>query len=82
MFVGLLSACTTGSFGKSLASNSEGSSKLVSLNSRTCQARPTLTNINSNERLYYPFTVTFNKFGESCNTTDGPYVRLCVKIRM
>ena len=32
MFIGLLSACTTGSFGESLASNSEGCIKCVSLN--------------------------------------------------
>ena len=51
MFIGLLSACTIGSFGEILASYSKESIKWVSLNNRPCQARPTLIDINSNETL-------------------------------
>ena len=53
MFIGLLSACTTESFGESLASNSKGHIKCVSLDNLPYQTRPTLVNTNSNERLYY-----------------------------
>ena len=42
----------------------------VSLNIRPCNARPTVVNINSNETLCYPFTVSFNKCDESCNIID------------
>ena len=38
-----------------------------------CQARPTLVNINSDEILFYPFNVSVNKWGRSCNTIDNPY---------
>ena len=51
MFIGLLSAFTTRGFGKSLACNSEGCIKCVSLNNRPCQARPILVDVNSNETL-------------------------------
>ena len=63
MFHGLLSACTTESFGESLASNSKGRIKCVFLNIRPFQTRPTLININSNKPLYYPFTHNVNKCG-------------------
>ena len=33
----------------------------------------TLVNINSNKPLYYPFTVSVNKYSGSCNTTDDSY---------
>ena len=41
------------------------------------QARPTLVNINSDETLFYPFTVSFNKWGESYYTIGDPYGRVC-----
>ena len=79
MFLGLLSAGTTGSFGESLASNANGSIKYVSLNNQQCQARPALFNENSNQPLYYSLNVSdLWKFGWSCNTIDDPYVQVCV----
>ena len=48
MFIGLLSICTIGSFSGSLASNSNGPVKCVSLNNQPSQAISTLVNINSN----------------------------------
>ena len=50
-FIGLLSACTIGSFGDSLSFNSKGTIELASLNIHSCKARPTLVNINSNKTL-------------------------------
>ena len=55
IFIELLSACTIGSFGESLASNSDGRLKCISLSNRQCQTRRTLNDINSNETLFYPF---------------------------
>ena len=66
------------SFAQSLAFNSEGGVKWVSRNNRPCQARPTLANKNSNEPLYYPFTVNVNICGESYNTIDDLYALVCV----
>ena len=42
MFIGFLSTCKIGFFGESLAFNSKGHIKCVSLNNQSCQARPTL----------------------------------------
>ena len=36
--------------------------KCVSLNNRPYQARAKLADINSNEPIYYPFTVSVNKW--------------------
>ena len=48
----LLSAGTLGIFRKSLAFNSKGTLKLVSLNNEPCQTRPTVVNIDSDETLF------------------------------
>ena len=34
--------------------------------------------MNSNETLFYPFTVSVNKCGESCTNIDDLYARGCV----
>ena len=48
--------------------------KIYILCNQPCQARPTIVDINSNETFFYPFTVSVYKPGDSCNTTDDPYV--------
>ena len=73
MLIGLLSARTTASLRESLVSNSQKSITDLFLNNRSSQAGPKLANINSNEPLYYSFTVGVNKFDRSCNTIDDPY---------
>ena len=78
MFIGLLSACKIGSFGKLLDFNSKGPIKCVSLNNQLCQARPTLVNINFNQPHFYPLTVTANKCSESCNAIDDRYAQIWV----
>ena len=78
MFVGLLSVCTIRSFGESLVYNSKIPIKRVSLNNHPHQARPALANINSDETFFYPFTVSVNNCGGSCNTIGDPHVRVCV----
>ena len=50
----------------------------MSINNQPCQARPTLVNINSEETLFYLFTVCANKCGGSCNPIDDPYARVWV----
>ena len=48
MFVGLLSICILGCFGKILASNCKGPIKCKSLNNWPYQTRPTLVDLNYN----------------------------------
>ena len=52
--------------------------KCVSLNNRPCQVTQTLVDINSNETIFYPFNVNFDKCGGSCNTIGYPYAPVCV----
>ena len=35
-------------------------------------------NINSNEPLFYPYSVKMNKCSGSCNNIDDPYTKMCV----
>ena len=35
--------------------------KYVSMNNQKCRARPEVTNINSNEPLFYPYSIKTNK---------------------
>ena len=73
MFTGLLIDWTVTSFDRSLPPISEKRLKYVSLNNRPCQGRSKLVDINSNK------TVSVNKYGGSCNTTDCPYPMLCLR---
>ena len=70
MLAGLLNACTSRSFSASVASNSEGCIKCVSLTKRPCQFRPTLVNITSNETR---FLYIYYLCSGICETTDDPY---------
>ena len=77
MFIELLSVCAI-RFSESIVSNSKGPINCASLNNHPCTAGPTVVNINSEETLSYPFTVSFNKSGGSCNTIYDPYTRVYV----
>ena len=46
-------------FGVSLAPNTEGS--INNLSNQPCHARPTVVDINSNQPLYYLFTVSVHE---------------------
>ena len=52
--------------------------KCVSMNNQECRARPEVININSNEPLFYRYSILVNKCNGSCNNINDPYVKLCV----
>ena len=39
----------------------------VSMNNQKCKVRPEIVNVNSNEPLFYPFSIKTNKCSGSCN---------------
>ena len=39
-----------------------------------------MVNINSNEFLFYPYSVLVNKYRGSCNDINNPYAKLCVHV--
>ena len=80
LFIVLLSALTTTrlSFGRSLA---YGSIKFISLINRPCQAKEAFVYINSNDLLYYPFTVSINKGSGRSNIIDDPMLKYVLQMK-
>ena len=70
MFIGLFNISLIKSFRESLVSNLKRPMKYLTLNNQLYQARPTLVTINSDETLFYLFTVSANKYGGICNTIN------------
>ena len=52
--------------------------KCVSMINQKCRGRPEIININSNEDLFYRYSVLVNKCSGSCNNISDPYTKLCV----
>ena len=50
----------------------------VSMNNQKFKLRPEIVNVNSNEPLFYRFSIKISKCSGSCNNIDDPYAELCV----
>ena len=50
----------------------------VSMNNQECKVRPEIVNVNSNEPLFYPFSIKTSKCSSSCNNINAPHAILCV----
>ena len=48
----------------------------ISMNNQECKVRPQIININSDELVFYPFSIKRSKFRGSCN--NDPYAKMCV----
>ena len=48
------------------------------MNNQECRIRPEIININSNEPIFYPYSIIVNKCSGSCNNINDPYSKLCV----
>ena len=48
----------------------------VSINNQECKIRSEIINVNTNDTMLT--FITINKCKSSCNTTNDPYVKLCV----
>ena len=62
----------------SLSVLSVNSLKCVSMNNQKCKAPPKITDVNSNEPVFYPYSIKVNKCSESCNNINNPYAKMCV----
>ena len=40
--------------------------------------RPEIVNVNSNESVFYPFSIKISKCFDSCNNINDPYAKICV----
>ena len=50
----------------------------ISMNNQECKARPKTINVNSNEPVFYPYSIKVNKCSGSCSNINDPYAQLCV----
>ena len=48
------------------------------MKNQECKVRPKTININSNNPIFYPFSVKINKCSGNCNNINDPYARICV----
>ena len=42
------------------------------------KVRPEIININSDEPVFYPFSIKTIKYSGSCNNINDPYAKMCV----
>ena len=52
--------------------------KCISMNNQECKVRPEIVNFNSNEPLFYPFSIKTSKCSGSCNNINDLSAKLCV----
>ena len=50
----------------------------VSMKNQECKARPKIVDINSNNPIFYTFSIKINKCSGNCNNINDPYAKICV----
>ena len=50
----------------------------ISKRNQKFKTRPEVININSNNRIFYPFSIKINKCSGNCNNINNPYAKSCV----
>ena len=48
------------------------------MNNQARKVRPEIINVNSNEPVFYPFSIKTSKCSGSCNNINDPYAKICV----
>ena len=64
--------------GLTVLSNITNTLECLSMKNQVCKVRPEIVSINSNNPIFYPFSVKLNKCGGNCNNINDPYERICV----
>ena len=50
----------------------------ISMKNQECKVRPEIINVNSNEPVFYPFSIKTSKCSGSYNNINDPYAKICV----
>ena len=50
----------------------------ISMSNQPCNTRPEIVNVNSNNPIFYPFSVKAIKCSGNCNNINDPYAKICV----
>ena len=51
--------------------------KCVLMNNQECKIRTEIINLNTNEPLFYPYSIKINRCKGRCNTINDPYAKIC-----
>ena len=51
----------------------------ISMNNQACKARPKIINVNSNNPVFYPFSIKTSKCSGNCNNVNDPYTTICAR---
>ena len=52
--------------------------KCISMKNQECKVWPEIININSNNPMFFPFSIKINKCSGNCNNINDPYATICV----
>ena len=58
--------------------SSVNSLEWVSMKNQECKVRPEIIDINSNNPIFYPFSIKTNKCSDNCNNISDTYARTCI----
>ena len=50
----------------------------ISMNNQACKARPEIINVNSNNPVFYPFSIKTSKCSGNCNNINDSCAKICV----
>ena len=50
----------------------------ISIKNQECKVRSEIINLNSNEPIFYPYSIKTSKCSGSGNNINNPYAKLCV----
>ena len=50
----------------------------ISMKNQECKVRPEIINVNSNEPVFYPFSIKTSKCSGNCNNINDPYAKISV----
>ena len=50
----------------------------ISMKRQECKTRPQVVNVNSNNPIFYPFSIKISKCSGNCNNINNPYAKICV----
>ena len=50
----------------------------ISMKNQECKVRPEIVNVNSNNPIFYPFSIKINKCSGNCNNINNLYAKICV----
>ena len=50
----------------------------ISMKNQEYKTRPQVININSNNLIFYPFSIKINTCSGNCNDINNPYAKICV----